>query len=195
MLRNHHFILTWFLTLLTCFLFSSLMLIYVTFPKLVVTPIKQPYQLFLALPSNTIMKGDYQANIGSQDGRSIIIYNFFKTYNSPLVNYSDKFVSVADKYGLDYKLLPAISMQESNGGKFLPDNSNNPFGYGIYGGQVLKFDSFDTAIERVGKGLSEDYIKQGLLTPQQIMTKYTPPSLSKGGSWANGVATFMEELK
>lgn len=195
MIKGHFLVLTWFFTLLVAFLFSSLMLVYVTFPKLVTSPAKQPYQLFQALPEKTNFLSDHYATVEAKDARSLIIYNFFKGYNSPLADYSDKFVETADKYQLDYRLLPAISMQESNGGKFIPDGSYNPFGYGIYGSMIMKFDSFDQAIDRVGRGLQDDYINQGLVTPYQIMTKYTPPSLEKGGSWAIGVSTFMDELK
>lgn len=86
-------------------------------------------------------------------------------------------------------------MQESNGGKKVIEGSKNPFGYGIYGGSVLSFDSFADAIGRVGKALREDYLNKGLTKPEQIMAKYTPPSLALGGPWAKGVSTFMEELR
>ena len=86
-------------------------------------------------------------------------------------------------------------MQESNGGKKVINNSHNPFGYGIYGGLVIKFASWDESIERVGRALREDYLNQGLKNPHQIMAKYTPPSLAKNGAWAKGVTTFMEELR
>ncbi len=129
------------------------------------------------------------------DARPKLIENFFKHYESPLGGYSQLFVAIADKYGLDYKLLPAISMQESKGGQKIVDSSYNPFGYGIYGDVVLKFSSWEEAIERVAKGLKADYLDKGLKTPNQIMAKYTPPSLAKGGSWAKGVTYFMDELK
>ncbi len=99
------------------------------------------------------------------------------------------------KYGLDYKLLPSVAMQESNGGKKVIADSFNPFGYGIWGKQVKKFSSYEEAIERVGRGLREDYLDQGLDTPEKIMPKYTPPSVAKGGPWAKGVSSFMEELR
>lgn len=133
--------------------------------------------------------------ISKGDARAVIIKKFFIEQNAPLAVYADKFVEVADKYNLDYRLLPAISMQESNGGKKIPNDSYNPFGYGIYGSQILKFGSFDQAIETVGAGLRKNYLDLGLKTPYQIMTKYTPPSLAKGGTWAIGVSSFMEELQ
>ncbi len=86
-------------------------------------------------------------------------------------------------------------MQESNGGKKVINNSFNPFGYGIYGTKVIRFNSWEEAIERVGRALREEYLNIGLKTPFQIMSKYTPPSLAKDGAWAKGVITFMEELR
>ena len=86
-------------------------------------------------------------------------------------------------------------MQESNGGKKVINNSYNPFGYGIYGSLVIRFKSWEEAIERVGKALREDYLDKGFKNPYEIMVKYTPPSLAKEGAWAKGVTTFMEELR
>ena len=123
-----------------------------------------------------------------------IIEDFLKSYKSPLSPYSKNFIEVADKYNLNWRLLPAIAMQESGGGKKVIADSYNPFGYGIYGKLVTRFQSWEAAIERVGRGLREDYLNQGLKTPYQIMTKYTPPSLAKGNAWAKGVSSFIAEL-
>ncbi len=134
-------------------------------------------------------------NVIQADARAKLIANFFKQYNSPLASVSQTFVDTADKYNLDYRLLPSIAMQESNGGQKVISDSHNPFGYGIYGDTVMRFASWEAAIERVGQGLRADYLDKGLKTPTQIMAKYTPPSLAKGGPWAKGVDYFMEELR
>ncbi len=150
------------------------------------------YSIFSALPQS---RGDISASVTGNDARPLIIKNFLGSYSSPLANYSDFFVKTADKYQLDYRLLPSIAMQESNGGKKLPTDSYNAWGYGIYGDQVKRFTTWEEAIDRVGRGLKEDYINQGLTTPYQIMTKYTPPSLAKGGPWAKGVEYFFKEME
>ncbi len=181
----------WFGTAITCLIFSLTLMFYISTTK-VVNPVSQNFNLYAALPENN---SEVSEEIASQDGRAKIIENFFRRNKSPLANYSETFVSVADKYNLDYKLLPSISMQESNGGKRVIEDSYNPFGYGIYGKMKLKFPSWEEAIERVGRALREDYLNQGLTTPEKIMAKYTPPSLEKGGTWAKGVSTFMEELR
>lgn len=181
----------WFTSALTCLLFAIFLSIYLYSPKLV-QPSSQSFNLFAALPEEGVKVTE---EIKPADGRAKIIESFFKKSNSPLAEKSEVFVAVADKYNLDYKLLPSISMQESQGGKKVIKDSHNPFGYGIYGQLVTKFVSWEEAIERVGKALKEDYLSQGLKTPEQIMTKYTPPSLAIGGVWAKGVSSFMQELQ
>ncbi len=189
--NNVWLITAWFGTSFTCLTFSVLLLFHLSTPK-VVKQTNQSFKLYAALPvSNTQVSDD----IDFTDARAKIIENFFKGHNAPLADLSAVFVSVADKYKLDYRLLPAISMQESNGGKKVVSDSFNPFGYGIYGGKVKKFNSWAEAIERVGQGLKEDYLDIGLNTPEKIMPKYTPPSITLGGPWAKGVSSFMEELR
>lgn len=185
------FLGTWFATALTALIFSFVLMFYLAQVK-TVSIVNQNFKLYTALPTSEIVTSE---SIDLGDARAKIIENFLKSYSSPLSNLASNFVKVADQYQLDYRLLPAIAMQESNGGKKVINNSHNPFGYGIYGNLVIKFSSWEEAIERVGKALREDYLDKGLRTPGQIMTKYTPPSLAKGGSWAIGVSSFMEELR
>lgn len=185
------FVAAWFSTAATTLIFSLTLTFYLTNVK-IVKPEVQNFKLYAALPKSETFITD---EIGSADGRAKIIEDFFNAHKSPLSSYGNTFIQVADKYNLDYRLLPAISMQESNGGKKVIADSFNPFGYGIYGALVTKFNSWEGAIERVGKALREDYLNQGLKTPHQIMAKYTPPSLAKEGAWAKGVSSFMEELR
>lgn len=188
---NLWFLTAWFGASCTCLIFSLLFLFYLSTPKVVQQSV-QSFKLYAALPEGGLA---VKEDIGAVDARAKIIENFFKDYNSPLANHSQTFISVSDKYKLDWRLLASISMQESNGGKRVINNSYNPFGYGIYGKLVTRFNSWDEAIERVGRALREDYLNKGLNTPTQIMAKYTPPSLAKGGPWAKGVSSFMEELR
>lgn len=66
----------------------------------------------------------------------------------PLAGYGGQFVRVADKYGLDWRLLPAIAIRESSGGKQMC--GNNPFGWASC---RTDFDSVQEAIEYVGINL------------------------------------------
>lgn len=193
--QEHQFrvglVTAWFGATITCLIFAIFFTLYLTSPK-IVSQTDQNFQLYASIPKNNSQISEI---IITSDARPKLIENFFGDYKSPLVDFSSLFVTVSDKYGLDYKLLPAIAMQESKGGQKVISDSYNPFGYGIYGNLVLKFASWEEAIERVGKALRQDYLNAGLQTPSQIMAKYTPPSLSKGGTWAKGVAYFMEELR
>ncbi len=188
---NLWFITAWFGASVSSLIFAVLFNIYITTTKVVIAQ-NQSFKLFVSIPQNGMQISD---NVVHSDARPKLIENFFKHYQSPLESHSELFVAIADKYGLDYKLLPAISMQESKGGQKVIASSYNPFGYGIYGDLVLKFSSWEEAIEKVGKGLRINYLDKGLKTPTQIMAKYTPPSLATGGTWAKGVSYFMEELR
>lgn len=181
----------WFLTATTTLIFAAVLLIYLSTDK-IMPPQNQNFKLYAALPpANNKLSQD----IISLDARSLLVRNFFRGYSSPLSGLSDLFIIVSDKYGLDFRLLPSIAMQESLGGKKVIKDSFNPFGYGIYGDKVIKFSSWEEAIEKVAKALREDYVNRGLNTPDKIMAKYTPPSLSSGGAWAKGVKSFMSELQ
>ena len=185
------FVASWFGAAITILIFSILFLIYLSHPKIVQYS-SQSFKLYAALPKDSVVQTQ---QVTVADARAKIIEDFFKNYSSPLSSYAQTFIKVADNYKLDWRLLPAISMQESSGGRKVIKNSYNPFGYGIYGNLVVRFSSWEESIEKVGKALRSDYLNAGLNSPQQIMAKYTPPSLAKGGTWAKGVSSFMEELR
>ena len=148
---------------------------------------------FAALPKTA---GDVLGVVKKGDARALVVQRFFEQYNAPLAAYAEAMVEASDRYNLpDFRLLPAIAMQESNGCKLIPYGSNNCWGYGIYGSQSLGFPTMEAAIDRVARGLKEDYYDKGLTTPYQIMTKYTPPSIAKGGPWAKGVEYFLSEME
>jgi len=151
----------------------------------------------------------------SEDARAVIVANFLKRYNTPkplgvrrlnhpLVpeDYFGKFfVELADEYNLDFRLLPAIAMQESNlcvsTPRPLNENGNvvesyNCLGFGVYGKTVTMFPSFEANFEQAAKSLKKNYIDIGLDTPYKIMKKYTPPS---DGSWAESVNQWMTEMR
>lgn len=89
----------------------------------------------------------------------ISIQRFFQSYNSVLSDYAQEFYDVSESEGLDYRLLPAIAMVESTGGKNTPSCAPyNPFGWssttspcGFY-----RFSNFGEAIETVGRGISKN---------------------------------------
>lgn len=143
---------------------------------------------FAALPTADMSLED---QIAVKDSRVENLRGFFTTHKSPLEPYSEAFIEKAEKYDLDFRLLPAIAMQESNLCKKAPKDSYNCWGFGMYGKNKVTFSNFEEAIESVSKTLSENYKSIGLVTPEQIMTKYTP---SNQGDWAKSVNYFMGQL-
>ena len=144
---------------------------------------------YAALPTSQNIQS---AEITQSDGRVERLREFFAAYNSPLEPYAADVVAAADEYGLDFRLVPSIAMQESGLCKTIPDNSYNCWGFGVYNHTAVHFDSYKDGIYTVTKTLAEKYKANGLVTPQQIMTMYTP---SSNGSWAFGVNTFMNQLQ
>ncbi len=145
---------------------------------------------FEALPDGTVSTAGI--DLSSQDARIAVLEAFFKRHNSPLVGHAKVIVEEADTNNLDYRLLPAIAMQESNLCKKIPkEATNNCWGFGIYGKKRTSFDTFDDAIRIVSKTIANNYVAHGLETPEEIMSKYTPNS---NGSWAEGVTYFMDKI-
>lgn len=97
------------------------------------------------------------------DDRAVKIDNYFKERNMPLEGYGKKMVEVADANGLDWRLLPAISIRESSGGKQMCEN--NPFGWGSC---KITFKSLDEAIETVGYKLANLPVYKGKTTEQKL---------------------------
>jgi hypothetical protein len=145
---------------------------------------------YAALPPTS--QKTFYATIDEQEGRVEKVRQFLEKYDSPLEPYAQDIVDAADTYGLDYRLIPAIAMQESNLCHKIPIDSNNCWGFGIYGGQVHKFSDYKEGIYAVTKTLATKYKAKGLVTPDQIMTMWTP---SSNGSWAFSVNHFMDKLK
>lgn len=123
-----------------------------------------------------------------KDNRVEILRAYLKSKNSPLIDFAETFVAVADEYGLDYRFLPAITGIESNFGRVQLETSYNPFGWD---GGYAYFESFDEAIRIVGFELYERCIKQGVDTPSEIGPSYCPPNYLR---WITAVEGFMAEI-
>lgn len=173
----------------TCFIF----LYYKPTEKVLsstISPVSNVNRLYGALPPSG---GEINAQIKVEDARCLLIRNYLKKYSSPLLPYYSLICESSLKYGLDYRLLVAIAQQESN----LCKNSNpewhNCWGWGIHSKGILTFSSYDEAIEKVAKGIKENYCDKGFCDdPCLMMKKYTPKS---NGSWCFGVKQFMEEIE
>lgn len=134
--------------------------------------------------------------IVSEDGRIYLLERFMT--DTPLGPYAKLMVDLADEHGIDYRLLPAIAMCESNLGKRIPtSDSYNAWGIGVFTGQQegTKFSNWKSAIEWVYAYVSDRYVSRNLTELIDIGGIWAPPSLEKGNSWANCVANFMSEIE
>lgn len=188
-MRKLFFTTAFFVLILFGFLFSMIISLATYHASTTALATNKAKPLYAALPTT---ENVFSTEITASDARTEQIRQFFATYNSPLEPYADEVVKDADEYGLDYRLVPAIAMQESNLCKRIPAGSYNCWGFGIYGKKITRFDNYADAINQVTKTLATKYKGQGLVTPDQIMTMYTP---SSNGSWAFGVNQFMEQLQ
>lgn len=83
--------------------------------------------------------------------KALKIDNLLTSYKSPLAGYGMKFVTEAEKHGIDWRLLVAISGRESTFGIHSCKRVTNSFlGYGSC---KINFKSVDDAIERVSASL------------------------------------------
>lgn len=124
------------------------------------------------------------------DMRPYHVANFLK--NTRLEPYAHYMVQVSDKYEIDYRLIPAIAMKESGGGNKVKGESHNAWGW--ENGRTY-FDSWEQAIETVGKTLKTKYVDKGLTTPEEIMPVYAPPQIYTGGKWARDIRYFFSKLE
>lgn len=157
-------------------------------PEVKILGTQSSLELYTSMPP---IVSSISQEIATADARSILIKNYLRKYQSPLLPYSNYIVEVSDKYQLDYGLILAIAQCESNVCKKIPEGSYNCWGFG---NGESRFSSWEFALDYVAKTLKEDYYDMGLVTPQEIMPKYVPPSVEKGGPWAKCVDKFLAEL-
>lgn len=147
-------------------------------------------QIYASLPGNT---PSITINSYATDARVEILRQYLDRYNSPLLPYARDLVAAADRYNLDFRLLPAIAQQESNLCKRIPVNSHNCWGWGIHSAGTLRFPDYITAINAVASGIKNEYFDKGYKTVDQIMDKWVPHSPQR--AWAKGVKSFMAEME
>ncbi len=140
------------------------------------------------------------ASIVSGDTRVEATKLFLKDYNSPMYPYAHIFVREADKYGLDWRLVVAISGVESAFGQYVPTSQEHGYSYNAWGWAGNKdrsvrwsyFDGWSDGIATVTKGLALGYGTD--LTPYEIVPSYCPDCVEGNGPWPDAVSHFMVEL-
>ncbi len=125
-----------------------------------------------------------------EDNRIVILREYLEKYDSPLSANASDFIKYADLYALDWKLVASIAGVESTFGKFLPFNSYNAWGYGIYGNNVRYFNSYDEAIAIISKDLAQKYMNEwGARNVYEIGRIYAADP-----AWANKVNFYMNNI-
>jgi hypothetical protein len=102
------------------------------------------------------------------DLREALLRRFFNEKHCPAELYAGVFVSEADAYDLDWRLLPSLSFVESGGGKHAPNN--NLFGWA---NGRMAFDSVSEAIHQVATTLSLGKAYRGKDLEAKLLT-YNP---------------------
>lgn len=119
---------------------------------------------------------------------------FYKEHKMPLLGMGMKMVEEAEKNDIDWRLLPAISVIESTGGKHACKKVTHSF-FG-WGSCKINFKSDEEAIEIVAKNLGgnnpntdQHYANK---TTKEILEKYNPPSIVP--NYAKKVMNVMNEI-
>lgn len=139
-------------------------------------------------------------SIESSDARSLLLRLFIERYqpNSPFLPLTDYLVATADTYQIDFRLIPAIAMCESNLGAKIPSkDSYNAWGIAVYTGQLKgkKFTDWKQAIDWVGKFIREKFYNRSITDLNEIGAIWAPPSVTNNDSWARCVEGFMDKIR
>ncbi len=126
-----------------------------------------------------------------QDNRTQILHAYLAQYNSPLADHADTLIKEADANNLDWRMVAAISGVESGYGIAIPSNSYNAWGFGIYGSNVRRFNSWDDGITVVSTSLRKEYMDgRGATTVYDIGATY-----AASPTWAYRVQGNMDSIE
>ncbi len=87
-------------------------------------------------------------------GRAAKIDAYFSERSMPLAGFGAEMVQASEEHGLDWRLLPAIAVRESSGGKQMC--GNNPFGWASC---KARFESVEKAVNTVALHLGGNHPK------------------------------------
>ena len=123
------------------------------------------------------------------------IDSYFESHDMPLKGLGAKMVEEAHKNDLDYRLIPAIAVRESTGGKHTCKKAKfNPFGWGSC---KIGFKSYEDAVTILAKNLGGNNPNTarhygGAKTIKELLQKYNPPSIVP--AYASEVMTIMDNI-
>lgn len=107
--------------------------------------------------------------ISRKDPRWILVKQFFLDNAAPAHVYADDFLIAADRNGLDWRLLPSLSIMESGGGRAA--RNNNMFGWDNC---RVRFRTVKDGIYRVASMLRTSPFYKKKTSTEQILWTYNP---------------------
>ncbi len=130
--------------------------------------------------------------------RAQLIDDYFTAKKVPMAGYGKDLVEAADKYDIDWRLLPALAMRESTGGKFACGGKLsaewNPWGWNSCKGKG--FSSMEESIEMLAKHISGNHEKTARYYKDKgtkaILQTYNPPSVVP--TYAKEVMGIMDKI-
>ena len=130
----------------------------------------------------------------AKQSKALAIDTYFAKRDMPLKGMGMKMVEEAEKNELDWRLLPAIAVRESTGGKFDCKRVDfNAFGWGSC---KIGFDSNEHSIEIVAKNLGGNNPNTARYyankNTKEILLAYNPPSIVK--HYSSQVISIMDAI-
>lgn len=121
----------------------------------------------------------------AQDPRVTRLERFFQHYNCPAPYHVSEYLRASDGYDLDYRLLPAISVRESQCGltERLPNNH-----WGYHPGRQ-SFPSVEAGIDYVARQLAQNRYYRGKSLPDKLFV-YNPRR-----AYPNEVQRIMRQIE
>jgi len=188
------------------FVESFILLPILTISNAPVGPISQAVVGIVNTPSVVTLKQNIEASgllgvnnavdqeLEAKKAKAEAIDAYFRERNMPLEGTGMTMVLEAEKHNLDWRLLPAIAVRESTGGKNSCKRvSNNSFGWASC---KIGFKSNEEAIEIVAKNLGGKNPKTAYhydnKTTIQILQAYNPPSVVR--RYAQQVISIMKAI-
>jgi hypothetical protein len=128
----------------------------------------------------TEMIDEQTALLDEQKVKAAKIDAYFGQWDLPASGYGLAMVQAADKWGIDWRLLPALAKLETTGGKHMCKNLNgvnNMFGFGSC---TIGFTSFEHSFDIVARTLSGNGPRTSSLYKdkpiEKILEVYNPPA-------------------